>query len=200
MRDGSTAAAPPSTSFPAGLSAGGRVRSLIHVSLLIVFTRRWRAPTFVNRCFWPDSRTVPVWPASRLDTSLKSNQLRPSGARNIRREDRQHGKCGDWRTSLSYLALGLKRKRKSCLCLGCNLLVTRRIIFWPRRGATYSLSAILLFAVDFRLPVRIHFIFLRIYHRGPSFLSKGGEKTVFPRRLFGKLAVPLKSRKTIPVG
>ncbi len=27
----------------------------------------------------------------RLDTSLKSNQLRPSGARNIRREERLHG-------------------------------------------------------------------------------------------------------------
>ncbi len=33
VRDGSTAAAPPSASFPAGL-AGGRVRSLIHASLV----------------------------------------------------------------------------------------------------------------------------------------------------------------------
>ncbi len=157
---------------------------MIHVSLLIVFTRRWRAPTFVNRCSWPDSRTVPAWPAPRLDTSLKSNQLRPSGARNVRREGRLHGKCGDWRTSLSYLALGLERKRKSCLCLGCNLLVTRRTYFlrtWKR------VSRCWLFA--FRsslLAVRLSFwvsasgsnsiIFLRRYHRRSSFLFKGGGK------------------------
>jgi len=39
----------------------------------------------------------------RLESFLISNQLRPSGARKLWREERQHGKCGDWRTSLSYL-------------------------------------------------------------------------------------------------
>jgi len=46
---------------------------------------------------------------------MKSNQLRPSGARNPRREERQHGKCGDWRTYLWYPALLSKRKRQSLL-------------------------------------------------------------------------------------
>src|SRR5208337_2828550 len=50
--NGATAAAPRSASFSSGLPRG-RVRSLIHASLLIVVTRRWRAPTFVNRSSWP---------------------------------------------------------------------------------------------------------------------------------------------------
>ncbi len=80
IRDGSTAAAPPSASLPAGLS-GGRIRSLIHASLLIVVTRRWRAPTFVNRCSRPRTRKFSGCPdESAVVTSLKSNQLRPSGA------------------------------------------------------------------------------------------------------------------------
>ena len=39
VRDGSTATAPPSASLPAGL-AGGRIRSLIHASLVVVLTRQ----------------------------------------------------------------------------------------------------------------------------------------------------------------
>ena len=69
-------------------------------------------PTFVNRTCWPSLRTSSAQHQSRLrlESSLKSNQLRPSGARNSWREERLHGKCGDWRTSLSYPALRLKRK------------------------------------------------------------------------------------------
>ena len=48
--------------------------------------------------------------AMQLESFLKSNQLRPSGARNPWREERRHGKCGDWRTSLSYSALRSQRK------------------------------------------------------------------------------------------
>ena len=125
LRDWSTAAAPPSASLPAGLS-GGRIRSLIHASLLIVVTRRWRAPTFVNRCSRPHTRKFPGWPGeSAVFTSLKSNQLRPSGARQFWHEERLHGKCGDWRTLLWYLASSPKSKLKSCFCLRCSQLVTR---------------------------------------------------------------------------
>ena len=39
VRHGSTATTPPSATFPAGLS-GGRIRSLIHASLVVVLTRQ----------------------------------------------------------------------------------------------------------------------------------------------------------------
>jgi hypothetical protein len=48
---------------------------------------------------------------------MKSNQLRPSGALvppSGKREERLHGKCGDWRTFLSYPAFLLKRKQDRC--------------------------------------------------------------------------------------
>ena len=74
----------------------------------------------MNRYSWPRScKLISVSAWLRLDTSLKSNQLRPSGARKFRREERLHGKCGDWRTLLSYPVSGPERKRKTCLCLGC---------------------------------------------------------------------------------
>jgi hypothetical protein len=51
---------------------------------------------------WPGPRggNYPLRAWLRLDTLLKSIQLRPSGARKIWREERLHGKCGDWRTLL----------------------------------------------------------------------------------------------------
>jgi hypothetical protein len=65
----------------------------------------------MNRSCLPVTRTlVREIGTSAVGIVLKSNQLRPSGARNLWREERRHGRCGDWRTSLSYPALLLKRK------------------------------------------------------------------------------------------
>ena len=56
---------------------------------------------------------------------MKSNQLRPSGALNHWREERLHGKCGDWRTFLSYPAFLLKRKQDSLLLAWLLSFVTK---------------------------------------------------------------------------
>ena len=56
---------------------------------------------------------------------MKSNQLRPSGAWIHRREERLHGKCGDWRTLLSYPAFLLKRKQDSLLLAWLLSFVTK---------------------------------------------------------------------------
>ncbi len=116
LRSRSAATAPPSASLPSGLTAGRRIRSLIHVALLITFVfPRVAGLPYLQ---W---RLLAVCSRSRLrierycDWNLVRYQLRPSGARNPRREERQHGKCGDWRTSLSYSALLLKRKRQRLL-------------------------------------------------------------------------------------
>jgi len=77
--DRSTAAAPPSASLPAGLS-GGRIRSLIHFSLVVILTRKM-AGSHIREPLASDRALRFGWLANRrLDTSLKSNQLRPSGA------------------------------------------------------------------------------------------------------------------------
>src|SRR5208337_5321790 len=106
IRDGSTAAAPPSASFPSGLPRG-RVRSFVHASLLIVVTRRWRAPTFMNRSSWPRthnlSRVRRICGGYFAEIESVASVWR---AWQSRREERLHGKCGDWRTPLSYPALG----------------------------------------------------------------------------------------------
>jgi|HubBroStandDraft_6_1064221.scaffolds.fasta_scaffold04848_8 hypothetical protein len=116
LRSRSAAATPPSASLPSGLTAGRRIRSLIHVALLVTFVfPRVAGLPYLQ---W---RLLAVCSRSRLrierycDWNLVRYQLRPSGARNPRREERQHGKCGDWRTSLSYSALLLKRKRQKLL-------------------------------------------------------------------------------------
>lgn len=50
MRYGSTAAAPPSASLPAGLS-GGRIRSLIHASLVVILARQVAGSHIYDRLF-----------------------------------------------------------------------------------------------------------------------------------------------------
>src|SRR5215467_12452463 len=60
---------------------------------------------------------------------MKSNQLRPSGALvplSGRREERLHGKCGDWRTFLSYPAFLLKRKQDRCYYASYSLSLNHR--------------------------------------------------------------------------
>ena len=130
VRDGSAATAPPSASLPAGLS-GGRILSLIHASLLIALTRRSRVPTFMNRCSQPRPCML-VCVVGGLAVGYyaeKSTLLRPSGARNFRREECLHGKCGHWRTTTWYSAFPSKRKLKSFLRLRFNRAVTPRVNF-----------------------------------------------------------------------
>ena len=97
----SAAAAPPSTSLPSGIT-GRRIRSLIHVALLVTFVSPRIADSHICEphllAVLPDSGPR-ISASLRLESFLKSNQLRPSGAWNLWREERQHGKCGDWRTS-----------------------------------------------------------------------------------------------------
>jgi len=62
---------------------------------------------------------------------MKSNQLRPSGALNHWREERLHGKCGDWRTFLSYPAFLLKRKQDRCCYASYSLSLTPEILEFP---------------------------------------------------------------------
>jgi hypothetical protein len=113
VRDGSTAAAPPSASLPSGI-AGRRIRSLIHASLLFgpqvagshIYEPLFRAERTGHSLAW-----------LRLDTSLKSIQLRPSGARKLGARNACTGSEAIWRTLLSYPALRLERKYKSWLLL-----------------------------------------------------------------------------------
>ena len=93
VRDGSSAAAPPSASLPSGVT-GRRIRSLIHASLLSLRSHIYEPLVLA---MWSNVQKL-AW--LRSDTSLKSIQLRPSGAWKFRREERLHGKCGDWRTLL----------------------------------------------------------------------------------------------------
>jgi hypothetical protein len=93
-------------------------------------------PTFVNRIRRLYVRTLfRETVLLRLKSCLKSNQLRPSGARNPWREERLHGKCGDWRTFLSYPALRLKRKP---LWLLIRLLTHFRQLTATIRGRTWK--------------------------------------------------------------
>jgi hypothetical protein len=62
------------------------------------------------------------------------NQLRPSGALvplSGRREERLHGKCGDWRTLLSYPAFLLKRKQDRCCYASYSSSLTPETIEIP---------------------------------------------------------------------
>ena len=53
----------------------------------------------MNRWFWPRGRMYRNGLAA-VGYFAESIQLRPSGAWKFRREERLHGKCGDWRTLL----------------------------------------------------------------------------------------------------
>jgi len=66
---------------PSG-SAGGRIGSLIHVSLFIVITRRWRAPTFVTAVI---GQAFALFPraGSAVGYFAEIESLRPSGAWNV---------------------------------------------------------------------------------------------------------------------
>ncbi len=100
VRNGSTAAAPPSTSLPSGVS-GRRIRSLIHASLFM-FDPQVAGSHIYEPLLLPTqlrSGQSLAWP--RFNAFAEIDSVRPSGARKIRREERRHGKCGDWRTLLS---------------------------------------------------------------------------------------------------
>ena len=84
VRSRSATSTPPSASFPSG-AAGRRIRSLIHVALLVTFVypqvagSHIREPLLPSVCSDPGPR---ISASLRLKSSLKSNQLRPSGAWN----------------------------------------------------------------------------------------------------------------------
>ena len=164
VRDGSAASAPPSASLPAGLP-GRRIRSLIHASLVVILTRKM-AGSHICEPLAPGRTLVffRVVGAFAVGYFAEIESVASVWrARKPRREERQHGKCGDWRTLLSYPALRPNASSKAAFPLRCNPLVT---------GYCYSWSL-----GDGRYPPFARASPLQVPHRPPAAQSEAGKRS-----------------------